>query len=114
MSNLSNDLDIVLSKLKSILLKKHEDYGPLNVAHSPGGPLNGLRVRMYDKLARINNLYQKGGDTPNYESLEDSFIDLANYAIIAILVQNGQWEGVPVRSLNAQSSSPVGSTDTLS
>ena len=114
MSNLSNDLDIVLSKLKSILLKKHEDYGPLNVAHSPGGPLNGLRVRMYDKLARINNLYQKGGDTPNYESLEDSFIDLANYAIIAILVQNGQWEGVPVRSLNAQSSGPVGPSDTLS
>jgi hypothetical protein len=34
-------------------------------------------------------------DTPNYESIEDTLIDLANYAIIGILVQRGQWEGIP-------------------
>ena len=62
---------------------------------APGGPLNGLRVRMYDKLARFSYLYEKNHDTPNYESLEDTFVDLANYAIIGILVQNGQWEGIP-------------------
>jgi hypothetical protein len=51
---------------------------------------------MYDKLARINHLLDSGLE-PNYESLEDSFIDLANYAIIAILVQRGKWEGLPER-----------------
>jgi hypothetical protein len=35
------------------------------------------------------------GDTPNYESIEDTLIDLANYAIIGLLVQRGQWEGIP-------------------
>ena len=40
----------------SLLLRKHHDYGPKNIAHSPGGPLNGLRVRMWDKTAGISNL----------------------------------------------------------
>jgi hypothetical protein len=47
---------------------------------------------MYDKLARINHLLDSGNE-PNYESLEDSFVDIANYAIIALLVQRGKWEG---------------------
>jgi hypothetical protein len=74
------------------MMKKQADYGPLNIALAPGGPMNGLRVRMYDKLARLNNLADKAA-TPNFESIEDTLIDLANYAIIGLLVQRGQWEG---------------------
>lgn len=74
-----------------LLLRKHKDYGPKNISESPGGPLNGLRVRMHDKLARINNLYDSGV-TPENESLRDSFIDMANYALIALLVLDGKWE----------------------
>lgn len=94
-SDLSRAIDDIHFALKDLLLKKHQDYGPLNIAQAPGGALNGLRVRIYDKLARINNLVELNNDTPNYESLEDSFIDLANYAIIGLLVQKGQWEGLP-------------------
>ena len=75
---------------EKLLLKKHKDYGPKNISESPGGPLNGLRVRMHDKLARINNLYDSGA-TPENESLRDSFLDMANYAIIALLVLDGEW-----------------------
>lgn len=88
------NLDTILQELQYIMLKKHEDYGPMNIAGAPGGPMNGLRVRMYDKLARLNNLVDSG-DTPNYESIEDTLLDLANYAIIGLLVQRGQWEGIP-------------------
>ena len=90
----SDDVDVILNELAKILYKKHEDYGPMNIAGAPGGAMNGLRVRMYDKLARLNNLADTG-DTPNYESIEDTLIDLANYAIIGLLVQRGQWEGIP-------------------
>ena len=86
------DVDAILSELRSIIMKKQADYGPLNIALAPGGPMNGLRVRMYDKLARLNNFADKGA-TPNFESIEDTLIDLANYAIIGLLVQRGQWEG---------------------
>jgi hypothetical protein len=89
-----DDLKEIFLNLNNIMLKKHEDYAPMNIAGAPGGPMNGLRVRMYDKLARLNNLVDTG-DTPNYESIEDTLLDLANYAIIGLLVQRGQWEGIP-------------------
>lgn len=73
-----------------LLVRKHHDYGPKNIALAPGGPLNGLRVRIWDKVARINNLIDSGKD-PEHESLIDSFQDLANYAIIAMLVIDGKW-----------------------
>jgi len=86
----NNDVADVTSKLFDLLIKKHKDYGPKNISLSPGGPLNGLRVRMWDKLARINNLVESGA-TPENESLEDSFKDMANYAIIGLLVLQGKW-----------------------
>lgn len=74
----------------ALLIRKHRDYGSKNIAQSPGGPLNGLRVRMWDKLARINNLVDTNSD-PKNESLRDSFIDLANYAVIALMVIDKEW-----------------------
>lgn len=78
-------------ELAELMLKKHKDYGPKNISESPGGPLNGLRVRMHDKLARINNLIDNNKE-PENESLEDSFKDMANYAIIGLLVLRGKWD----------------------
>lgn len=75
---------------KGVLLTKHRDYGPKNIALSPGGPINGLRVRMHDKLARINNLVDSGA-TPEHESLRDSFLDMMNYSAIALMVLDGNW-----------------------
>jgi hypothetical protein len=46
----------VLDTAGNLLIRKHKDYGPKNISHSPGGALNGLRVRMHDKVARINHL----------------------------------------------------------
>ena len=73
-----------------LLLKKHKDYGPKNIAGAPGGALNGLRVRIWDKIARINHLTDAKVE-PSNESLRDSFQDLANYATIALLVIDNKW-----------------------
>jgi hypothetical protein len=84
-------LAVRFKEAEDLLVKKHRDYGPKNISHSPGGPLNGLRVRMHDKLARINHLYDSNV-TPENESLRDSFIDMANYAIIGLMVLDEVWE----------------------
>lgn len=76
----------------ALLLRKHRDYGPKNIADAPGGALNGLRVRMHDKLARINHLIDNGAEAEN-EPLRDSFLDLANYGLIALMVLDGEWPG---------------------
>jgi hypothetical protein len=80
-----------VKELTTLLLSKHRDYGPKNISLAPGGAVNGLRVRMHDKLARINNLVDNNA-APEHESLEDSFKDMANYAIIGLLVLRGQWD----------------------
>lgn len=84
-------LSNTVKELSDLLLSKHKDYGPKNISQAPGGPINGLRVRMHDKLARISNLVDSGAD-PQHESLEDSFKDMANYAIIGLLILRGQWD----------------------
>lgn len=81
----------VFAELEELLLSKHKDYGPKNISQSPGGPLNGLRVRLWDKLARLNNLTDKNS-LPQHESLEDTFKDMANYAVIGLLVLRGKWD----------------------
>jgi Nucleotide modification associated domain 1 len=80
-----------MRELGDLLLSKHRDYGPKNISDSPGGALNGLRVRMHDKTARINNLIDNQ-HKPVHEPLEDSFKDLANYGIIALLVLRDKWD----------------------
>lgn len=91
---ISKEFEVALAntfnELEELLLSKHKDYGPRNIADAPGGAINGLRVRMHDKLARINNLVDSGKD-PEHESLEDSFKDMANYAVIGLLVLRGEW-----------------------
>jgi hypothetical protein len=89
--HLETHLSNTVKELSDLLLSKHKDYGPKNISQAPGGPVNGLRVRMHDKLARISNLVDSGAD-PQHESLEDSFKDMANYAIIGLLVLRGQWD----------------------
>jgi len=90
-SQLELDVWTVSDELITLLLSKHHDYGPTNISLAPGGAINGLRVRMHDKLARINNLVDSK-KSPEHESFEDSFKDMANYAIIGLLVLRGEWD----------------------
>jgi len=80
----------VMDSAGNLLISKQADYGPTNISNAPGGPLNGLRVRMHDKIARINHLIDSGA-TPENEPLRDSFIDLLNYSAIAMMVLDGNW-----------------------
>ena len=80
----------IMDSAGNLLIRKHHDYGPKNIAGSPGGPLNGLRVRIWDKIARINNLIDSEV-SPSNESLRDSFLDLLNYSAIAMMVLDGVW-----------------------
>ena len=93
--HLETHINNTVDELSKLLISKHKDYGPKNISQAPGGAINGLRVRMHDKLARINNLVEYMEDTkgfqPQHESLEDSFKDMANYAIIGLLVLQGKW-----------------------
>lgn len=80
----------IIDELGNLLISKQRDYGPGNINNAYGGPINGLMVRMGDKWERLKNLLASG-HTPEHESIEDSFKDLANYCIIAMMVARGVW-----------------------
>ena len=93
----SDDAGYIYQELLAILVSKQQDYVPLNIWNAPVGATNGLMVRMSDKLERLKNLIYNSIE-PNNEALEDSFIDIANYAIIALMVERGIWEKYATQS----------------
>lgn len=86
-ARMEKDLEAHASDVIDLVLERHRKYGPYNIAHSPGGPLNGIAVRLYDKVSRLANTAENFDD----ESVEDTIRDIVGYGLIALLVQNGQW-----------------------
>lgn len=85
----------VLDELMQMFLKKHRDYGKGNIQSV--GEL-GIALRVTEKIERIKNLLMKhGGKLPANESVEETWIDVAVYAIIAVLVKREQFEKLEVK-----------------
>lgn len=94
MSELAGDprFHRILDEMRALHAKKSADYGqgedPLaNVRASQdfGVPAwVGTMIRANDKVIRIKSMATKG--SLQNESLEDSFIDLASYAILALIL----------------------------
>jgi hypothetical protein len=79
--------------------EKQYDYGPQNISlgrdlqdlENKRKSLQGLWFRSNDKLSRIDNLLSNMEANPKNESLEDSYLDLANYSVIAHIVNKNKW-----------------------
>ena len=79
---------------------KQHDYGPGNISvgtqlqtqEDIKLSLTGLFFRINDKIQRVKTLLMSG--RPNAvegEPLEDAFLDMSNYGIMANIVKNGKW-----------------------
>ena len=88
-----------LQKLQyKVFCEKQMDYGPSNISVGTNLvteeevklSLTGLWFRMNDKIQRIKNLLMNNQKVNN-EPLEDSFLDVSNYGIMATIVKNGKW-----------------------
>lgn len=66
---------------------KQQDYGPGNIGAF--GEL-GVVIRMNDKFERIKTL-TGAGRKPRNEKFEDTYKDISNYAIIAIMLRRKLW-----------------------
>lgn len=77
---------------------KQMDYGPGNIAEF--GEL-GVVVRTNDKMARMKHLLFQGGawnpQNAANESIEDTWLDIANYGAIGLMCLRGDWPGVEGR-----------------
>ena len=84
----------------SLFCKKMLDYGIGNIAL--GGnlenkkdrnySLTGIQIRLNDKINRLKNLLIHKNNYVEGESIEDTFIDISTYGIIAMIVGRKKWK----------------------
>ena len=79
---------------------KQHDYGPGNISvgttlKTPEEvklSLTGLWFRMNDKLQRVKTLLMNDRESAvKDEPLEDAYLDVSNYGIMATIVGRGKW-----------------------
>ena len=96
---LSEEYKRISEEMYEMFARKHMDYGLNNIAL--GGDLTndedkkfsltGLAIRLTDKISRLKNLLINGKNYVKGEGMEDTFIDIANYGIIGLLVGRDKW-----------------------
>ena len=83
-----------------LFLHKQHDYGPGNISvgtqllteDEVHLSLTGLWFRMNDKIQRLKNLLMSGRENAvEGEPLEDAYLDVSNYGIMATIVSRGKW-----------------------
>ncbi len=79
--------------LLQVFLQKHKDYGKGNILEI--GEM-GIAFRLAEKVSRLKNLLSKN-DGPVNESLEDTWTDIAVYAVIAKLYRKGLFQKLDVK-----------------
>ena len=97
---LSGEFKKIQDEMYEMFARKHMDYGLNNIAL--GGDLKnesdkkfsltGLCIRLTDKISRLKNLLSNGKNYVKGEGMEDTFIDIANYGIIGMLVGRNKWK----------------------
>jgi uncharacterized protein YktB (UPF0637 family) len=106
-SQVESDFPIMTKEFKrlqkaqyDLFCKKQHDYGPGNIAvgtqllteEEIKLSLTGLWFRMNDKIQRLKNLLMSGKEAAiQDEPIEDAYLDVSNYGIMATIVKNGKW-----------------------
>ena len=75
----------ICNELNALYAKKNHDYGDsFHLSFKEEG-MAMARIRLGDKLNRFKTLSRNSKQEVNDESIRDTLIDLANYAIMTIL-----------------------------
>ena len=98
---LANEFKHIQKEMYNMFARKHLDYGLNNIAlggdivnnsNDKQFSLTGLAIRLTDKISRLRNLIVNGKNYVKGEGMEDTFIDIANYGIIGLLVGRNKWK----------------------
>ena len=97
---LANEFKKIQNEQYDLFAKKMMDYGLGNIAlgslledeEDKKLSLTGVWLRCNDKINRLKNLLKTGKNYVEGEGIIDSFIDIANYGIIALLVIRNKWK----------------------
>lgn len=98
---LAEEFQNIQEEMYEMFARKHMDYGLNNIAlggdllnndNDKKFSLTGLAIRLTDKISRLRNLLVNGKNYVKGEGMEDTFIDVANYGVIGLLVGRNKWK----------------------
>ena len=92
MTNKADRLEKLMVEMLGIYKAKNKDYGDSFSESFEEFGLIAPVVRMNDKMNRIKSLTQSEGRQVKDESLRDSLMDLANYAMMTVVELDQQVE----------------------
>ena len=98
--NMTQEFKKIQREQYELFLHKQHDYGPGNI--SVGSQLQteeevklsltGLWFRMNDKIQRLKTLLMGDKEAAvEDEPMEDAYLDVSNYGIMAVIVSRGKW-----------------------
>jgi hypothetical protein len=91
-TTLDQSFEQICQELLEMFLKKHKDYGKGNILAN--GEI-GIAMRVSEKIERLKHLLMTQGSPAN-ESIDETWTDIAVYAVIARLVRSGEFKNLDV------------------
>lgn len=91
----SSRFRIIVANMAKTYADKQSDYGnSFNISVRKYGLISAL-TRISDKFNRIENLILNGGQKVKDETLKDTLLDLASYAVMTVMaIENNDFENV--------------------
>ena len=98
---IANSFKQIQKEQYELMSKKMLDYGIDNIAmgtklETPEEikfSLTSIFIRCHDKMSRLKNLVVLGKiNNVKNESIRDTYMDLSNYNILAMIVSEGNWK----------------------
>ena len=84
----------VCEEMLATFIKKHHDYGKGNILSIKE---LGIAFRQSEKIERLKNLLMNPKEGPTNESIDDSWLDIAVYAVIAKMFRKGWFQGLELK-----------------
>ena len=94
--DLNTAFEKVCQEMLATFIKKHKDYGKGNILAIEE---LGIAFRESEKIERLKNLLKKSGEIEN-ESIEDTWLDIAVYAVIALMFKRGWFQSLELKTKN--------------
>lgn len=74
----------ILGDVGDLVIRKQIDYGPHSISRFG---MNGIVIRLSDKIERLINLTQFKKEPEVEESIEDTLADIIGYAVLGLVMQ---------------------------
>ncbi len=84
----------VCEEMLATFIKKHKDYGKGNILSIKE---LGIAFRTTEKVERLKNLLMTPDQAPQNESIDDSWMDVAVYAVIAKMYRKGWFQNLELK-----------------